>query len=346
METPDNKQPVAGPLRVGLIAEAEEVGAYLEALRATSALELVAQGGMPQPAALPAVPWFDDTRVLVAQGGVQALIIAGAPRVGVNVGAIALERGVHVWRPPPLGRSFAEAVEVARQVQAAGAVYRVASWWDFAGGDVRWALEFEEGCTPVFSELRVSVAGPALQSWRSSQTLAGGGVLLQDAYPALEALLAIRGLPESATAFLGRCRRPGTGAPRETEDIACVILRYGGGGAALVRAAWDLPPQEYTTFHHGKQSDVRYDRQSVAVLAPDGQVRAERALPAGFLAAELARFADQIRGPQPPPSPEKNIERHLAVSAVLEAAYLSARTEQPEAPRRLFEVQKWPAPAC
>ncbi len=39
------------------------------------------------------------------------------------------------------------------------------------------------------------------------------------------------------------------------------------------------------------------------------------------------------------------LERHLAVTALLEALYLSARTGQPETPRKFYEVQKWPEPA-
>jgi predicted dehydrogenase len=331
--------------RVALVAEAAEAAAYADALRACRTLDLCAQAGMPQAAALPKVQWFDDTRVLIAQGEIDAVVIATSPRAGVNLGDVAAAHGVHVWRPPPLARNFAEALEIRRRLQTIDVVYRVASWWEHVGADIRWALRTTAaGFEPIFSELDLSTIGPPLNSWRSSQVDAAGGVLACDGYAPLEALTAIRGLPESVAGAVGKCRRRPSEAPRETEDVAEAILRYEGDGIARLRASWDLPPFEQTTLHHGSEASVRYSESSVAVLDANGSVRDERPLPRDFLAAELARFAAQISNYDPTAPREVDVDRHLKVSAILEATYLSARTEHPESPRRLFEVQKWPLP--
>lgn len=343
-ETNNETRVEASPLRVGLIADAGEAPRYAAAIGACAALELCAQAGMTQNEALPAVQWFDDTRVLIAQGGIGALVIATSPRAGVRVGELAIGHGVHVWRLPPLGRSFAEAVEVARRLRAVEVIYRVASWWDHAGEDIRWALGFDAGCEPIFSEVHVSTAGPPLQSWRSSEANSGGGVLAHDAYAPLEALTAIRGLPESVVGTTAKCRRRPSEAPRETEDVASAILRYEGGGRALVHAAWDLPPFCQETLHHGRERSMRHSESSVAAIAADGTVLEERPLPIGFLEAEMARLAAEIAGEARREPVATSINRHLAVSATLEAIYLSSRTEHPEIPRRLFEVQRWPEP--
>lgn len=345
MSKSDNETLTAAPpLRVGLIADADEAPRYAEAVRQCSGLELCAGAGMSRDAVPDEAQWFDDTRVMIAQSGIEALVIGSSPRVGVTVSEIAAEHGVHVWRPPPLGRSFAESIEVARRLRTTEVVYRVASWWEHVGARVRWALGFETGCKPLFSEVRVSAAGPPLQSWRSSLVDAGGGVLAFDAYASLEALTAIRGLPESVVSAIGQCRSRSTGAPRETEDVANAILRYEDGGVACVRAVWDIPPMEEMTLHHGSVTSICYGTKSVAVLAADGGVLEERPLPPDFLAAEMGRLAAEIVGEADREAAETVINRHLEVSALLEATYLSARTEHPEIPRRLFEVQKWPEP--
>jgi predicted dehydrogenase len=343
-ETNNETQAAARSLRVGLIAGAEEAPRYAEAVRACPAMELGAQGGMPQNAALAGVPWFDDTRVLIAQGGIQALVIATAPRAGASLGQVAAAHGVHVWRQPPLGRNFAEAIEVARRLRTVEVVYRTASWWDHVGEDIRGALGLKGGCEPLFSEVSVGAGGPPLTSWRSSQANAGGGVLAYEAYAALEALVAIRGLPESAVGALGTCRRRPSGAPRETEDVAAAILRY-DEGLALVRATWDILPFGQITRHHGSQNSLRYTEDCLTVLAPDGSVVEERPLPTDFLEEEMMRFAAEINGEGRRETFEAGIKRHVATSALLEAIYLSARTGQPETPRRLFEAQKWPEPS-
>jgi predicted dehydrogenase len=343
-KTDNETRAAASPLQVGLLADADEAPRYAEAVRRCPRLELCACGGMPQGAAPDGTEWFDDTRVLIAQGGIDVLLIGSSPRTGVSVGETALEHGVPVWRPPPLGRDFAEAVQVARKLEASPVTCRVASWWEHVETELRWALDYHAGCKPVFSQVQVSSAGPPLQSWRSSQVDAGGGVLAQDAYAALEALVALRGLPESAIGAIGKCRRRSSEAPRETEDVANAILRYENGGIVGIRATWDIAPGGQTTQHHGSELSARYDQATAAVLGPDGSVLEERALPPDFLGAEMGRLAADIIGETQPQAAVARIERHLAVSALLEAIYLSSRTGHPEIPRRLFEVQRWPEP--
>lgn len=331
-----------GPTSVGLIADDEDAIRFAEALRANPAFELIAVGGMSQETLAGVASWHDDLRVLVAQGGVEALVIASSPRVGVRMAEVAAAYGVHVWRPPPLGRGFAEAVEAARTIKNSESVHRIGSWWDHAAAEIEWALSHSNDRGPLYSDVWVSAAGPTLQSWRSSAVDSAGGVLATDAYAHLEALAAARGVPESVSGAISRRLPPTFATRRETEDVAGAILRYEDNGLAIVRTTWDTPPFGAETRHHGCASSVVYTDDRVAVLGAEGRAEEERMLPGGCVAAELERFADEIRG-RAEPSPAA-ITRHLTVSAILETVYLSARTGQPEQPRRLFEVQKWPEP--
>lgn len=332
------------PLRVGLIAPAGEVEPFRAAIGACDGLRLTAAGGMPQSAAPAETQWFDDTRVLIAQAEINALVLAGAPKAGVELGERAAAAGRHVWRTPPLARTFAEAVDAVQKARGAGVVYRVASWWEHVGDVLRAALRAREGFRPQLSELLVRAEGPPLGSWRSSQVDAGGGVVATDAYPLLEALIAVRGLPDRVTSAVGKVRRVEGLAPRETEDVALAIFQYESGGLAVLRATWDIAPFEWCCWHHSGEASVTFDRQSVAVLGTADAVRHERALPDRLVAAELGRFAEAVRTAQAGDAQAPAIERHLAVTALLETLYLSARTGQPESPRKLYEVQKWPAP--
>ena len=113
---------------------------------------------------------------------------------------------------------------------------------------------------------------------------------------------------------------------------------------AFVRAVWDIPPFGQMTRHHGSQVSLRYTGSSVAILGSDGGVLEERPLPTNFLAEEMTRFAAEMSEGRRHEVFEADINRHVAISALLEAVYLSARTGQPETTRRLFEAQKWPEP--
>ena len=334
-----------GEHRVGLVADTEEVGRFVGLLKRAAGLQLTACAGFPRDIAPEEATWYDDYRVMIAQGGLDLLVLATSPRTAVTVGHIAVEHGVNVWRRPPLGRNFAEAVEVARRLKTSHSGYRISSWWEFAEKPVRLLHKaaFAESA-PLLSEVRIGAAGPESASWRSVSTTAGGGVMSQDAYFALEALCALRGLPMGVFGWIGKCRERATGVLRETEDMGTAVLRYSDDGVAMVRAGWDIPPFGETTRHIGSHSELDYDTSGVARLDTSGNEVERLELPREHAELEMQRVVTWIDKPENAERSHRAIERHLMVSAVLEAMYLSARTGQPEDPRRLFEVQKWPAP--
>jgi predicted dehydrogenase len=340
-----SNQPAAdAPIRVGLITSAECVEPYPAAIASCPDLRIVAASGMPQSAAPAEATWFDDTRALIAQSGVDAVLLATSPRAGIELGNVATAHALHVWRTPPIARSFAEATDAVQRARSAGVVYRVQSWWEHAAEEVRAALKLRESQRSLYTTITVRADGPPLQSWRSSLVDAGGGVLVTDAYPLLEALVAVRGLPDSLYAAIGKCRRAGGLAPRETEDVAFALLRYEGGGLVSLAANWDLQPFQWVCEHHSPEATVRIETGRVSIFAADHTLLHCQDLRTGSLTTELQRFAQAIRDRAAREAAAGTPERHIAVMALIETIYLAARTGQPEAPRKLYEVSKWPEP--
>lgn len=334
-------QPTESPA-CGIIADPNLIPEILPAA-AAAGLRVTALTGISPSALPPDATRFEDTRVLIAQSGISALLLAGSPREGVELAALAAAAGLHVWRLGSLGRNFAEATETLSRARSAGRAYRIASAWEPQRDRVRALLGRGDGMRPIYSELHVSTAGPPLASWRSSLVDAGGGVLAQDAYPLLESLVALRGLPESVSATTTRCRRREGEAPRETEDVAIAMLRY-ETGAAVIRATWDIRPWNACTTHHAPEGTLQITSERATRHGIDGACHEEVLQPAEFIATELSRFAREVRGLVATEEREAAQERHVAVSALLEAIYLSARNGQPESPRHRYEVQKWPEP--
>ncbi len=108
-----------------------------------------------------------------------------------------------------------------------------------------------------------------MKSWKMSKMAAGGGVLALEGYGMLEGWLALRGLPETVTACVANCRRRPDEPPRETEDIAAAIFRYEGGGLALVRASWDLPPFGQLARHHADERTLEIRNDSIRLSGGD-----------------------------------------------------------------------------
>jgi predicted dehydrogenase len=339
----DKEQKSAGPVQVGLVADHARCRVLADAIENCLPLQLRGQAGMPQPSAASDVPWFDDARVLLGQPGMQVALLATSTRNDAELAAMAVEQGLHVWRLPPLAASFAEATEVVAQARKQGLIYRVASWWEYVAHHVWSSLEWPREFRPVFSELRVSAAAPAPGSWKLHLREAAGGALASDGYTLLEALVAVRGLPNSVDAVLSTQRRLVGGAAHETEDAAAAVLRYAGGGMAVVRVAWDLGPAEQYTLHCSSELHASLTDEEVVLSQVDGTTVDRRPRPGDFLAHELLSLADLVRS-RAKDRAAAPLDRHLAVSALMEALYLSARTGHPESPGTYYRAQGWPEP--
>lgn len=342
-ETPNNETKASGPLRIGLVLEHEYPESLPAAIEACVLLQPLGQAGLPAPDGLRAVPRFDDPRLLLAQAGIEAIVLAASTRNAADLASMAADRGLHVWRLPPLARSFAEAAELAGRARQRPTIYRVASWWEYVTDHVWHELRWPGDVTPLFSELHISARGPASDAWQARQADAGGGVLALSAYAALEALVALRGLPETVAATIGRARRTHNSVTRETEELALAVLRYTGGGTAIVRATWDLPPFGWQVVHYGADTTITLTPDEVLLSDAAGALLDRRPLPGEFLGSELPKFAELVRG-RARDRAAAPLPRHLAVSALIDALYLSARTGQPESPGKVYSVQGGPGP--
>ena len=343
-ESTTDKADQNAPLRVGVIADIAS-GAELRAYFDQSPhWELAAAAGSPDNTWPEGVNYYDDRRVMLAQSALDAVVVADSTKVGIELGDMAVRHGLPIWRKPPLGRSFSEACEQVRLIRDAKPAYCVASHWRRQQPMLETCLATVEDFKPQFSELRIAVGGPSVQTWRAGKGDAGGGVAILDAYEAIELLVALRGIPDNISAATGRFRRHPNEAQRETEDVATGIFRYDCGGFAALNLTWDLKPALNITRHHSATQTLEIAGERAKMLDFDGKTLESAPLSTDILGEELDLFATTIRGQADVDWRGTLLDRHLAVSAVIEALYLSAQTWQPELPRRLYEVQGWHVP--
>lgn len=330
------------PVRAAMIADNQSAADLAAAIRATDRFDLVAQAGMDRPAAIDKVEWFDDVRAPIAQSRVEAVIVAGSTRRAVEVGALACEHGVHIWRMPPLGRDFAETLEVVRGGRSAGVMLRTYSWAEHVLDDSVTSVTQRRG----YAELCVRAAGPPPGHWRCSKQEAGGGVLALDGYAWLELAYRLYGLPEWTQCALSYARGASVPPTRETEEVAVAILRYPSGAMVHAHASWDIPPHEAFWASHGEQASVRITPERATILNLDGEPIDDNELPDQPIVLDLIQFAEHLRSDQRPEQLAHAAESHIAVAAIIEAAYLSSRTGELESPAKLYEVHRWPQPAA
>lgn len=332
-------------LRVGLVADAGRCESLAHAIESCPEFSLACYWTPTEQVVFPgsATRMTHPADVLV-EGGVDAIVLDCETRRAATLAVEAMGRGVHCYLQPPLGRSFSEAVGVCKAAKSSPARLMVRSRWEQIRDDVRQMMTQAADFAVVCSELEVATNGPDATDWRYGKNETGGGVLLQDGYELLETMIGIRRLPDAVYAAVNRQRRPANSPAREIEDFADVSMRYEDDGTAHLRASWLLKEQQKAAAHHSSTHTVTITADRLALRDLDGATVADEKLPAEDDEAEMLRFAAAIVKDHDAARRLRVVERHLAVSALIDSAYLSARTCHAESPRKLYSIEGWPEP--
>jgi len=304
----------------------------------------------------------DDDRAMLIQHKLDLVVLATSPAARERLIPLALERGCAVIVEPPPARTAEVARKWIEEFETAGRPIWVLSDWRFDPAmspcrDSQAALgQAVHAAGQFFAPL------PTPMRWQADRVRTGGGVLSCGAYDLLDAMVCALGMPSDVLAVLSRFGRS-TSEPYDTEDCATLLLRFADGGAATLAARWGPPPFQNQLYLAGRRRAATIARDRVtlfpAVAAePLDEPFLERPLnsPASAPAAEIAepevmtrdavsprrriirRMLEAITGSDEAEATSGSTLRdHLPVMAVLEAAYLSARTGESEAMHLILE---------
>lgn len=356
------------PVRFAVIGGDGAAASWLAAIRACPAAELLAVSDRDgaTAAALAAqyrIAGFDDHRTLLAQSAPDAVVLAISPAGAEKLLGPIAERGAAALLDAPPARTFEEAAAHVARFDAAGKPLHVVSGWRLDESRKQLRQPEADIGRVVQAQARVHAPWPDPLAWRGDRLRAGGGVLISEAYDAVDAVVHAMGLPSDVLAQIGRLGPIGS-EPYDNEDSAAVLLRYADGRAATVTARWGATLYEADLWLIGASG-------SAHVTLPDPFRRAARrsarggehlqpplwsddllmlgAVATGRAMRQTAAVAAMVRALRGPAKEEKppfgsTLRAHLATLAVLETCYLSARTAVPEAPHLVFERAGVPLP--
>ncbi|HNQ24787.1 MAG TPA: Gfo/Idh/MocA family oxidoreductase [Phycisphaerae bacterium] len=332
-------------LRTALLGLSGAGADYLQALRADEQFELVAIGD-PDVELLRRVVQgtgargYEDLRSLIVEQSrepLQALVVALEPPASPELLLIAAQRGLPVFLKPPAARTFAELAKLTAGFAAAGCPLIVARPWS---AEPAFALLREPGAGVghlCHATAQIRVPLPPLAGWAGDAARAGGGVLLHGAYELIDLLVGTLGVPAQLWAQRSLAVPPGMPRSYDTEDAVVVGMVLPGGATAALSAC--------------RASEVRTAHWSLRLLGSAGSLDVS---PSGLLvesvepghgtsvpvhttkpiAPALGAFGAALRAGITPT--ESAAAAHLPTLAVIETAYLSARTGAPETPARLL----------
>ncbi len=280
---------------------------------------------------------YDDFRSLIVENPLDALFVAVPPFLRAKYLSLAADRGLPVWMLTPAARRFEEAVKLTERFERAGCPIVVARSWGFEPALQPDAMGLDQLGGLFFARGNVMTCRADDLDWRGDSVRAGGGVLLDQGYGLIDTIVQLMGMPSIVYAAAKGVSRPGGRFPYDTEDTAALVCQFTGGAIAVVSACWTSGPQHWVLEAHGTDGSVRIERGCVVCRDRTGKTQlAAQARAANPFVPLVDDFLSTLRSNAA--KGRSPLRQHLPTMAVIQAAYLSARTGQPESPSTIFEM--------
>jgi len=290
---------------------------------------------------------YEDYRVMVVQNDLEALIVAAPLLLCAEQVRTAMKHKCHILKLMPPAMNFeltAELTLLARRES------------------VRFVIADTTRFDPAFRDLKdyVAAEGPESfhlisvvchvpppfdapnQRWLSDPQAAGGGVLLHNNYDLIDQVVSIFGVPQLVYS-LNTNRAPDKQQRLSiTEDTAILTLRYSDTLIGNLTASRSFGPWQRYIRLHGDRSIVTASDNRFVVSDNDGKILSEKTYPPSETERTFKLFknvAMNILEPQEYPL-FMDRDADLNTMAVIESAYLSAKTANPETPSKILNMIK------
>ena len=288
--------------------------------------------------------FYDDYRQLVIQNQLDCLLVAEAMHKCEEYVRMAMKKGFNVLKLPPGARDFEEAAEFVRLGEEQGIQFAIANPGRFANsyGALRRFLE-EEGTEQIFlitAYCNASDREPP--GWQSDPKLAGGGVLIHDCYRLIDQIVSNFGMPQQVYSLNTNQAPDKQQRLYLTEDTAVVTMKFSGallGNLVASRRAGTGRADKFLTLCGGGKKLTVSDAEFIVSDGRGEEIEHRRDDDSGLVCMGelLKNFAKSVLAPDENKlcsSGRENLEN----IAVIESAYLSARTGFPEEPGRILQL--------
>ncbi len=285
---------------------------------------------------------YDDYRQLIIQNQLDCLLVAAGTYSCGEYIRMAMKKKFNVLKLAPPARNFEEAVEFVRLAENENIKFAVANVSRFAQSFLVLRQFLQEGrIGQIFLITAFCTTGNKdIGSWQTDPKLAGGGVLLHNCYQIIDQIIWNFAIPQQVYSL-----NTNTAGDRQqrhylTEDTAVVTMKFADTSFGNLIASKVFGPKQKLLRVYGKDKILTVSDTRFTVSDSFGRISEESEYEDDQLCwhkALLENFALSIL------SPDKNKlcssgRDNLKDMAVIESAYLSARTGMPEEPRRIVQT--------
>jgi len=301
---------------------------------------------------------YDDYRQLVTQNQFDCLLVAAGMHSCDEYLRMAMKKKFNVLKLAPAGRNFEEAVQFVRLAEAENVKFAIGTAERFAESfsALRRFIQYQdlnkeqaeaEGdgkntWEPYLVTACCATAGEKLEGWRTDPKLAGGGVLLYDCYGIIDQIVINFGIPQKVYSLSSNTAGDKQQRLYLTENTAIVTMKFSDTLFVNLLASNSFGPAKKEIRLYGKEHIVVVNDNEL-IIGGNCEQEGEKLEYDGDNSVRMGRLLENFAlGILSPASTKLKIsgKENLRTMAVIEAAYLSAKTGFPEEPSRILEMQK------
>ncbi len=298
---------------------------------------------------------FDDYRQLIIQNQLDCLFVAAGMYSCDEYVRMAMKKKFNILKLAPAARNFEEAAEFVRLAEDENIKFAIANVSRFAQSFLAFRQFFQQGrieqiflitafCNvgdqPHRDPKHDRVPSGTQPAWQTDPKLAGGGVLLRNCYGIIDQIIWNFPTPEQVYSL-----NTNQAADRQqrlylTEDTAVVTMKFSDTLIGNLIASKAFGPGQKLLKVYGKDRILTVSNKQLTVSDGLGQTSEELKYDddeVGWYRALLENFALSILSPDENKLCSSGRE-NLKNMAVIESAYLSARTAMPEEPGRILQM--------
>ncbi len=286
---------------------------------------------------------FDDYRQLIIQNNYDCLLVGPKIYDCYEYIRMAMKNKINILKIAPPARSFEETVELSQIAEHEGVGFAVADRLCFHPGFVALKRFLEEKRIEqvFFISATCSFTEHEQLHWQTDAKLAGGGVLLYDCYGMIDKIADNFGVPQQVYSLNTKKADDRQQRLYLTEDTTVLTMNFADNliGNLIASRQSSLGAEQQLLKIYGKDKILAISNTSFILTDNLGEIIEELKYEDNelcYMTELLENFAMSIL------SPEKNkfcrsIRKNLRNMAIIESAYLSARTAVPEEPNKMFE---------
>jgi len=287
---------------------------------------------------------FDDYRQLIIQNQLDCLLVAAPIHSCDEYVRMAMKKKFNVLKMAPAARDFEEAAEFVRMAEEHQIQFAVANPSRYARSNVELQklLEEEQDNYIFLLTAFCNLGDHSQPGWQTDPKLAGGGVLLHDCYQMIDQIILNFGIPQQIYSLNTNQAQDKQQRSYLTEDTAIVTMKFNDTliGNLISTRRVGAGPKEQLLKLYAKDKILCVSDTLLTISNGLGEAIKKLKYDDDELVCTtelLKSFASSIL------LPEKNKLRssgreNLKDMAVIESAYLSARTGFPEEPGKILQM--------